>query len=242
MKTYVINLAEAADRKVYMQRQLEKLPFLSSEFITAVDGRRMSEDERKRLFDAERFRKYYLREVRPGEIGCTLSHQKCYKKLAESADSCALILEDDIVVLKDIEKTVKELEVMMATEEPRIVLLSGWYWYLGTRRVWEHLKLARVYDAFLTHAYVINRSAARLLMEERPFITADDWRYIRRKGICLQAILPHLVGQEWSGEFQSFVNVERARTARRGIKMNLKRLSRIVMLKGLILLGRFEKA
>lgn len=242
MKAYIINLAEAADRKAYMQRQLEKLPFLRPEFIAAVDGRRMSGDERERLFDAEGFRKYYLREVRPGEIGCTLSHQKCYRKLAESADTCVLILEDDMVILEDIERTVRKLEGLMDTEEPRIVLLSGWYWYLKTYRFMDHLKLAGVYDAFLTHAYVINRSAARLLLEERPFITADDWRYIRKKGIRLQAVLPHLVGQDWSGEFQTFVNVEQTRTVRSGMKMKLKRLGRVLMWKGLTLLGHFEKA
>lgn len=242
MKAYIINLAEAADRKAYMQRQLEKLPFLRPEFIAAVDGRRMSGDERERLFDAEGFRKYYLREVRPGEIGCTLSHQKCYRKLAESADICVLILEDDMVILEDIERTVRKLEGLMDTEEPRIVLLSGWYWYLKTYRFMDHLKLAGVYDAFLTHAYVINRSAARLLLEERPFITADDWRYIRKKGIRLQAVLPHLVGQDWSGEFQTFVNVEQTRTVRSGMKMKLKRLGRALMWKGLTLLGHFEKA
>lgn len=242
MKAYIINLAEAADRKAYMQRQLEKLPFLRPEFIAAVDGRRMSGDERERLFDAEGFRKYYLREVRPGEIGCTLSHQKCYRKLAESADTCVLILEDDMVILEDIERTVRKLEGLMDTEEPRIVLLSGWYWYLKTYRFMDHLKLAGVYDAFLTHAYVINRSAARLLLEERPFITADDWRYIRKKGIRLQAVLPHLVGQDWSGEFQTFVNVEQTRTVRSGMKMKLKRLGRALMWKGLTLLGHFEKA
>lgn len=242
MKAYIVNLAEAADRKEYMQRQLEKLPFLKPEFVGAVDGRSMTEEERIRVFDTDGFRKYYLREVRPGEIGCTLSHQKCYGMLAGSAHTCALILEDDIVILEDIEKTVGKLEELMDTEEPRIVLLSGWYWYLKTCRFMDHLKLAGVYDAFLTHAYVINRSAARLLLEERPFITADDWRYIRKKGIHLQAVLPHLVGQDWSGEFQTFVNVEQTRTVRSGMKMKLKRLSRALIWKGLTLLGRFEKA
>ena len=81
MKAYIINLKKSVDRKKYMQEQLEKMFFLSAEFVEAVDARGMTEREKNVFFDTELFCKRYVKEVRPGEIGCTLSHQKCYRKL-----------------------------------------------------------------------------------------------------------------------------------------------------------------
>ena len=103
MKAYIINLKKSVDRKKYMQEQLEKMFFLSAEFVEAVDARGMTEREKNVFFDTELFCKRYVKEVRPGEIGCTLSHQKCYRKLVESRDKYALILEDDIVIRHNID-------------------------------------------------------------------------------------------------------------------------------------------
>lgn len=45
MKAYIINLKKSVDRKKYMQEQLEKMFFLSAEFVEAVDARGMTERE-----------------------------------------------------------------------------------------------------------------------------------------------------------------------------------------------------
>ena len=125
MKAYIINLKKSVDRKKYMQEQLEKMFFLSAEFVEAVDARGMTEREKNVFFDTELFCKRYVKEVRPGEIGCTLSHQKCYRKLVESRDKYALILEDDIVIRHNIDTLVPEIEKLLNTDEPRVILLVG---------------------------------------------------------------------------------------------------------------------
>ena len=83
MKTYVINLERSPERKAYMQKILQSVPFLELEFVTAVDGKAMSEEAREKQFDAVKFHSRYSNYPRPGEIGCTLSHQKCYRKIVE---------------------------------------------------------------------------------------------------------------------------------------------------------------
>ena len=98
MKAYVINLERSPERKIYMQKLLKKFPFLDVEFVTAVDGRAMNENERIHQFDVDKFYARYSVMPRPGEIGCTLSHQKCYCKMVKEGIPCALILEDDIVL------------------------------------------------------------------------------------------------------------------------------------------------
>ncbi|MCS2630730.1 glycosyltransferase family 25 protein [Bacteroides thetaiotaomicron] len=55
MKAYIINLKKSVDRKKYMQEQLEKMFFLSAEFVEAVDARGMTEREKNVFFDTELF-------------------------------------------------------------------------------------------------------------------------------------------------------------------------------------------
>lgn len=243
MKTYIINLKKAELRRRYMQQQLTLLPSsLRVEYVEAVDGRAMSPAEQDKQFDAERFRAKYAKEVRPGEIGCTLSHQKCYGKLLDSREKYALILEDDIVVRQNIDMLLPKIEKLVDADEPRVLLLSGWYWYLDTKVLGERHRLVTVYDAFLTHAYVINREAASLLIEPRPFITADDWYYIRKKGVKIYAVLPHLIDQEWSGELPTSINLS-AKQYCKGMwrrKMGIRIHS--LLLKILYYLKRYEQA
>ena len=76
--------------------QCKDFSFLDIQYIEAVDGKAMSEKERHEKFDYTQFFKKYSVAVRPGEIGCTLSHQKCYRKIIEDNESYALILEDNV--------------------------------------------------------------------------------------------------------------------------------------------------
>ena len=240
MRTYIINLKRSVDRRIYMEGQCRKLPFLNVEYINAVDGRNMSPDERTAAFDEKEFEKRYSVKVRPGEIGCTLSHQKCYKKIVEEHLPCALILEDDISLSVDIKAALEKIGEMMQTDIPTVVLLSGGYWYGNITHLEGEYKLANVYDAFLTHSYVINLAAAKLLIETRPYITADDWYYIRHKGVKLQAVLPHLINQLWDGDLTTTVNVEPGRN--KSLKWKLLNLPRLSTMKFLKFIGHFEEA
>ena len=129
---------------------------------------------------------------------------------------------------------------MMETENPRIILLSGWYWFKRTHDFISNYKLADVFDAYLTHAYVINRAAAELLIENRPFIIADDWGYIRQKGVKLQAVYPHIINQNWSGDLVTTVNIEN--TNKKSIKWYFRNMIHLAALKILYYTGHFEKA
>ena len=101
MNTFVINLKRSFNRKEYMMSQCKDFSFLDIQYIEAVDGKAMSEKERQEKFDYTQFFKKYSVAVRPGEIGCTLSHQKCYKKIIDENIPYVLILEDDAALPKD---------------------------------------------------------------------------------------------------------------------------------------------
>ena len=100
------------------------------------------------------------------------------------------------------------VERVMHTQKPLIILLSGWYWFSTKKEVRNGVFLAKVQDAFLTQSYIINKSAAKLLIEEKPFIRADDWRYIKKKGVNILALKPHVVNQEWSGNLPTTIAQE----------------------------------
>lgn len=53
LKTYVINLESSYRRKQHMTDLLNPYPFLDVEFIKAIDGRQLSEQECVSSFDNE---------------------------------------------------------------------------------------------------------------------------------------------------------------------------------------------
>lgn len=242
MKTYIINLEKSLDRKRYVENILSNYPFLDIEFIVAVDANKMSNEEQNKLFNVTDFSKKYSKKVRPGEIGCTLSHQKCYRKLLNSNEDYVLILEDDIILNNEFQETLEKLKNHIDPIKPQVILLSGWYWFYKSTRLNKKYKLADVLDAFLTHAYIINKTAAKLLVEPYPSTMADDWKYIRQKGITLNAILPHLVDQVWNGKFNSMVNIGNSSRIKGNYFRKSKILFHSIYLKFIALLGGFENA
>lgn len=239
MKTYIINLKRSIDRKIYMQEILRQLPCLTPEFIEAVDGSTMDYEEIQQCFNTKKFSLRYSYTPRPGEIGATLSHQKCYRKIVKEQDSYALILEDDIVLPTGINEIIENIERYLSKDTPHIVLLSGWYWYRTTSPLKKRYKLANVYDGYLAHAYIVNLFAAKALIEKRPFIVADDWLYIRRKGIKIQAINPHLIDQKWDGSIDTTVNTNKRKPLKRIV---LRNIFRILFIKFMHRILYFEKA
>lgn len=241
MHAYVINLERSHDRRIYIQSILGNVSDFSYEFVPAVDGRSLSESERSELFDVQKCENRYAKRIMPGEIGCTLSHQYCYRKLCNSQENYILILEDDIILKDKIDRYFVFFEELMNVSKPRVLLLSGWVWFTSKKEIDSEISIANVYDAFLTHSYLINKSAAKILVEDRPFIRADDWLYIRKKGIELYSIIPHLINQDWSGILPSTLYVENPMLS--GFFFSkLKIYSRILILKFLKLIGYFEVA
>lgn len=95
MKTYLINLDRSADRLAVMKERMAAIG-ISAERVSGVDGSNL--DMNSINIDVPNPR--YPRPLTPGEVGCFLSHRKCWEKLVESDDDWALILEDDCIFHK----------------------------------------------------------------------------------------------------------------------------------------------
>jgi glycosyl transferase family 25 len=205
MKAYIINLACSIDRRKYVKEVLEPFANIEIQFIEGINGKILSEEEREEAFaDSVSFQRYG-RYLRPGEVGCTLSHHACYKELAQSNENYVLIFEDDIIPYKELVDVLTLLKRYIDTRVPTIILLSGGYWYWTKQKLDHTYQLASIYDANFTHAYLINKKAAQLLVNEKPFWLADDWEYLKSKGIKLQGIFHHAVDQNWNGTLKSLI-------------------------------------
>ncbi len=92
---YIINLKKDIEKKEHMQKLCEKHN-LYQEFINAVDGRLLSEENINEIYSSAKAINTIGRELSRGEIGCALSHISIYKKMVNENISEAIVFEDDI--------------------------------------------------------------------------------------------------------------------------------------------------
>lgn len=194
IKTYVINLKESVVRREAVLAETAKYFFMDVELVEAVDGRKLDPEEVKACFDSKKFIYRYHRTPKGGEIGCTLSHRKCYRKLLESDEEFALILEDDVNFLypEDVGTTLRNILDNYSNDKPYFITLAKHFLYYPKKyRKLGKYTFYRISNAYGTYAYLINRKAAQCMLSvSRPFIVADDYPYIRKRGIQVKGIYP----------------------------------------------------
>ena len=93
-KAFVIHLARAAGRKAHVRNLMETCP-VDTEIVDAVDGELLSADARAAVYRRDRYFPRYPFPLRPGEIGCFLSHRLCWQHIVDRNLAYGLIFEDD---------------------------------------------------------------------------------------------------------------------------------------------------
>ncbi len=188
IKTFVVNLEKSTVRRKYMEDLLSKYVFLDVEFIKAIDGRKLSDEERFEHFDDIKCQSLIGRRLNGGEVGCTLSHRKCYEALLNSDSQYALIFEDDISFIRDLNEIKRyNIDEILNKEMPVALMLSGDFWY------WRDGDIVHVYDCVGAYAYLINREAAKMILSNKAATVSDYWRYHISMGLKIYAIKPYMV-------------------------------------------------
>ena len=196
IKTYVISLKHSEERRKLLLKEIADFTFMDVEWIEAVNGKELSQADTNRLFGIRRFACRYNRLPYPGEVGCTLSHRECYRRLLESNLDVALILEDDVFfqdhasvenILTEGTRFLKEKGKGAITLScHRVGSVKGKPFVTG-------YSLCRVWFAFGTNAYLIHRySARKLFMNVPASVLADDYQYMNMKGIPVYGLYPYL--------------------------------------------------
>ncbi|MFH1612295.1 MAG: glycosyltransferase family 25 protein, partial [bacterium] len=91
---YVINLDDAKDRLDDIKKSFEliNIPFCK---ISAIDGKKLKKSDYFSIY-----KNLYYKPLSLEEIGCYMSHIKCWKKVIDDGVDYAVILEDDVLVDK----------------------------------------------------------------------------------------------------------------------------------------------
>lgn len=115
---FVINLDNSLERMAKISQRLEQLG-ISFERLAGVYGADLSEQEIAKHYCPQLNKKNYRRPLRLGEIGCYMSHLKAWRTIVDRKISCALILEDDIVIdeslailMQDLGKASKSFDIV----------------------------------------------------------------------------------------------------------------------------------
>lgn len=194
IKTYIINLKDSVIRRDAVLAEMVKYPFMDVELVEAVDGRKMKPEDVGVCFDVKKFINRYYKTPKKGEIGCTLSHRECYRKLLESNDEFALILEDDVIFVypEDVEIILKGILNDYKDDKPYFITFAMHFLYYPKKyQKRGKYTFYRIYNAYGTCAYLINRKAAECLLSVAlPFTLADDYLFIRQRGILVEGIYP----------------------------------------------------
>lgn len=99
-KIYYINLESSIERKKFMENQLRDLSFNYTR-INAVDGKLINLKRiKKKIFwtniDNYNYHINVKRKFNNSQLGCLLSHIKCFDKILEDKNDIGIIIEDDI--------------------------------------------------------------------------------------------------------------------------------------------------
>jgi glycosyl transferase family 25 len=94
MKSLIIHMPGTDARQKNVARLLETLP--DAWVIDAVNGRDPGQTEGVTLRPGDLHSPAYPFALSPGEVGCFLSHRKCWQMIVDSGEDYALIAEDDL--------------------------------------------------------------------------------------------------------------------------------------------------
>lgn len=193
MKIFVINLDKNTERMRFIDAQLKKL---SAEYerVPAVYGAELSRNERKEKFAA--FHSFLAMgfKMRPGEIGCSLSHVNIYNKMIDADIKYALILEDDVKINSNIIYVLENVEHYLDARKPQVFILSS---YGVAQR--QNDGIERIQSAMCTDGYVVTLEGAKLISKHNypVVVVADRWsRFVKRYGLELYRVWPTVVEQQ----------------------------------------------
>jgi glycosyl transferase family 25 len=177
MRVFGISIPRYPDRYSYLSEHLRK--FFGNDFeIVGVDGRAVTFDEGT------------TSGLSRGQIGCALSHIAAYRRMVELDLPCALIVEDDCVLPKDIDALLAELEGTIRPGEA--IQLYNWSLEVSEFSTQDAVSIGGygLYYPMLMSgigaatAYVIMREAAEKIigLNSPVGVTADNWSFFQSQG------------------------------------------------------------
>lgn len=109
LQAFIINLSQAEERRILMQKQIQKFQEINFVFFNAISIESEEFLSYRPKWDCDVLTKLYRgKALRDGEKACFTSHYALWQKCIE-LNRPILILEDDVLFLEEFEDKVKSL-------------------------------------------------------------------------------------------------------------------------------------
>lgn len=190
----VISLTESNERREMVHAQLSDCPYISWEFLDAVDGRKLMSDPPE--YSRKRAKRLMGWTLTDGEIGCFLSHRLAWRKCLLK-DTMILILEDDFLIKP----------ILPAALEFAVDNISAWD-VLRLQAIHDHGSRAiitqngdfamvqNIGDPFGCTAYLVKPAAANILLKQSEQFYEPVDNYLENEemhGLRMVAVKPYPV-------------------------------------------------
>lgn len=195
-KVFLINLDKSSDRLVRCQEFFEQFG-VEFERVPAVYGKDLSDKEIAEFYDSDKNKQGYKKELGVGELGCYLSHVRCWQKIVEEQLDYALILEDDFKLTESFNDFENIFSKLIDWDYIRIAYATR------SSAVRECTKISEKYDLVYykkvpinTLAQAVSNSGAKKLIanSQRIFRPIDvDIKHYWEKDINVMGINPPLI-------------------------------------------------
>jgi glycosyl transferase, family 25 len=230
MKIHVINLKESVERRRSITTQLNRLN-LAFELFDAIKGVDIPDYELEQKVDMAEVKKYPY-WLTKGILGASLSHMGVYKRIACSEESLHLVLEDDVVLSKDIVHVLSEIEKNGSYFEDHLLLLYGINIHdrimlsKANSKTISGYKFYKVENSGISGggAYIVHKKTAMNFLEKNPKIKVgpDSWSNFLAEGVYKQidCIYPFVARP---GYFESGIGYLNKSSKRYRMKLFLKK-------------------
>ena len=192
VNVFLINLDKDIDRFKFSDGQLRKYE-VQYERISAVYGKTLSDEKKKKSVNAFRCWCAYGQMLRDGEIGCGLSHYGIYRKMINENLDAVCVLEDDVILAENFKEQLEYAFENIDKSRPQVFLLSN-----HTQETSKIQEIRKTRADMFTEGYVITRPAAELLLKVNyPMIVpCDHWgRWVKYFGLELFHVFPTVCSQ-----------------------------------------------
>lgn len=171
---YIINLKNRPDRKRRILNELSKhnINHSNTTIIDAINGNDLNISwlMKKNIYRND---ETIYRPMRRGEIGCYLSHIKCWDMIAESGHDYALVIEDDVVFVDNFKQKINNMLTELANYDWDVFCLG------------RNCKTSHGFDGFCKNGAKINNFLYPDVLGYATFA------YIIRSD-CIKKILPSM--------------------------------------------------
>lgn len=195
-KIFVINMSGSRERWLNISSQLDALN-LQYERIEGIDASKLSPEELSKYYSYKENKNLFPRPLMVGEIGCHISHIKCWLEIVRQDLDFGVVLEDDAILSGRFSSAIKLLQ-----EHPFEWDFIRLQPETKNRILYFQKKFSEfAFDEYIrtsgaAYGYAINISTARKLScELLPFgCTADSNSHLYYKyGIDVLTIIPPVV-------------------------------------------------